>query len=184
MVAQFIAALPRLGIGLVVIATSTVFAPLMRWLVVRLGRKRGGHDNLWVAVGRIVFVVTILVNILIAFTIAFPSFTIGSVIQLLGVSGVVVGFAFKDIFQNFLAGLLILFTRPFKVGDQIVICEFEGTVEEVQTRATFLRTYDRRRVVVPNADLFTKPVIVNTAFAARRVEYDVDVPIETDVERL
>jgi small conductance mechanosensitive channel len=128
--------------------------------------------------------VAVAVGVLIAATVAFPSFTIGSLIQLLGVSGVVIGFAFKDIFQNFLAGILLLITNPFEVGDQIVVDAFEGTIEEIQTRATMITTYDRRRVVVPNADLFTKSVTVNTAYARRRMRYDVSVKGSDDAHRV
>jgi small-conductance mechanosensitive channel len=100
------------------------------------------------------------------------------------VSGVVIGFAFKDIFQNFLAGILLLITNPFEVGDQIVVDAFEGTIEEIQTRATMITTYDRRRVVVPNSDLFTKSVIVNTAYEKRRMRYDVSVKGSDDAHRV
>ena len=62
-----------------------------------------------------------------------------------------IGFAFRDIAENFLAGVLILLTQPFKIGDQIDINGFEGTVEDIQTRATYIRTYDGRVVVVPGA---------------------------------
>jgi small conductance mechanosensitive channel len=86
---------------------------------------------------------------------------------------VAIGFAFQNILQNFLAGLLRLWAEPFRVGDEIKIDAFEGRVEEIQTRATIIKTYDERRVVVPNADLFTRAVIVNTAHEIRRWEYDV-----------
>ncbi len=74
--------------------------------------------------------------------------------------------------QNFLAGLLLLWAEPFRVGDEIKLDAFEGTVEEIQTRATIIKTYDERRVVIPNADLFTRSVIVNTALGSRRWQYD------------
>ncbi|MEO7966640.1 MAG: mechanosensitive ion channel domain-containing protein [Gemmatimonadaceae bacterium] len=72
-------------------------------------------------------------------TAAFPSFTPANLISTLGIGGVAIGFAFKDIFQNFLAGILILITRPFTVGDQIRFKDYEGTVEDIQTRATSSR---------------------------------------------
>jgi small-conductance mechanosensitive channel len=97
---------------------------------------------------------------------------------------VVIGFAFKDIFQNFLAGILLLVTNPFEVGDQIIVDSFEGTIEEIQARATMITTYDRRRVVVPNSDLFTKSVTVNTAYERRRMRYDVSVKGSDDARRV
>jgi len=63
--------------------------------------------------------------------------------------------------------------EPFRLDDQIVFKEFEGTVENIQTRATTIRTYDGRRIVIPNSELFTNSVTVNTAFENRRLEYDV-----------
>ena len=67
--------------------------------------------------------------------------------------------------ENLLAGLLILVTRPFRIGDQIVSGDHEGVVEDIQVRATLLRTYDNRRVVIPNSELYTNRVTVNTALA-------------------
>jgi small-conductance mechanosensitive channel len=180
----FVAWLPRLLVALLIIAIAVVVARSVRWAAQRAVRTRAHHTNLQVALGRLAFVAAVAVGVLIAATVAFPSFTIGSLIQLLGVSSVVIGFAFKDIFQNFLAGILLLLTNPFEVGDQIIVDAFEGTIEEIQTRATLITTYDRRRVVVPNADLFTKSVTVNTAYDRRRMWYDVSVKGSDDARRV
>lgn len=179
----FVAALPRLTAALIIVFGSLFIARLARLVVRRAVRQREAHRNLQIAVGRLAYVAAVALCVLLAATVAFPSFTVGSLIQLLGVSGVVVGFAFKDIFQNFLAGILLLVTNPFAIGDQIVVDAFEGTVEEIQTRATLIRTYDQRRVVVPNADLFTKSVTVNTAFRTRRIRYDLALKADTDLDK-
>ncbi len=68
----------------------------------------------------------------------------------------------QNILQNFLAGLLLLWAEPFRGGDEIKLDNYEGSVEEIQARATIIETYDGRRVVIPNADLFTHSVTVNT----------------------
>lgn len=180
----FIAALPRIIAALVIILASLFVARLVRWAVRRAVHRRGtrgAHRNLQIAVGRLAYTAAVTLCALLAATVAFPSFTIGSLIQLLGVSGIVVGFAFKDIFQNFLAGILLLVTNPFAIGDQIIVDSFEGTVEEIETRATLIRTYDQRLIVVPNADLFTKSVTVNTAFPTRRVRYDLAISSSADL---
>jgi small conductance mechanosensitive channel len=184
-----VAWLPRMVAALVVIGLAFLIASTLRWGARRALHRHGlqsrlAHQNLQVALGRLAYVAAVAVGILIAATVAFPSFTIGSLIQLLGVSGVVIGFAFKDIFQNFLAGILLLLTNPFQVGDQIIVDSFEGTIEEIQTRATMITTYDRRRVVVPNSDLFTKAVTVNTAFERRRMRYDLTVKGGDDARRV
>jgi small-conductance mechanosensitive channel len=118
----------------------------------------------------------------ISLSIVIPSLKAGDLVQLLGISGVAIGFAFRDILQNFLAGILILLTEPFQIEDQIVFKGFEGTVENIQTRATTIKTYDGRRIVIPNSELFTNSVTVNTAFENRRLEYDIGVGYGDDIE--
>lgn len=71
--------------------------------------------------------------------------------------------------------MLLLWAEPFRVGDEIKLNPYEGTVEEIQARATIIETYDGRRVVIPNAELFTHSVTVNTALDVRRWEYDLTV---------
>jgi small conductance mechanosensitive channel len=100
----------------------------------------------------------------------------------IGLTSLALGFALRDILSNFISGMLILLLRPFELGDEIVIGEIEGAVERIDLRATKIRTYDGRLVLVPNADLFTSTVINNTAAPLRRgtvqlyLDYRVDLP--------
>ena len=132
--------------------------------------------------GRLAQGVTVLVGLFIALTIIIPTLQAGDLVQLLGISGVAIGFAFRDILQNFLAGILILLTEPFQIDDQIIFKDFEGTVEHIETRATTIRTYDGRRIVIPNSELFTNSVLVNTAFENRRLEYDIGIGYGDSIE--
>jgi small-conductance mechanosensitive channel len=86
----------------------------------------------------------------------------------LGLTGLALGFALKDILSNFVSGVLLLTLRPFRVGDQIIVGETEGTVRRIELRATHIGTYDGRIALVPNADVFTSRVINNTATPVRR----------------
>ena len=86
----------------------------------------------------------------------------------LGVGALGVGFALKDILSNLVSGVLILAMRSFQLGDQIAIGDTEGTVENIELRATQIRTYDGRLVRIPNADLFTSHITNNTASPFRR----------------
>ncbi|MBV8791974.1 MAG: mechanosensitive ion channel, partial [Pseudolabrys sp.] len=96
---------------------------------------------------------------------------------------VALGFAFKDILQNWLAGVFILIRRPFRRGDQIKVGDIEGTVQAVETRATLVKTYSGRLVIIPNAEIYTKTVTVNTAYDMRRAEIVVPVGLEVDLDR-
>ena len=117
----------------------------------------------------------IIVGFMLAATVVVPSLKPGDLISGLGVSSVAIGFAFKDILQNWLAGVLILIRQPFEVKDQIEVNGFEGTVERIETRATIIKTYDGQRVVVPNSDIYTNSIIVKTAHEKRRSQYDVGI---------
>jgi small conductance mechanosensitive channel len=177
----FIEALPMIGLAVSVFALFYLVARWIKPLVNRLTETAGLSPNAGLILGRLSRWLVIAVGLLVALNIAVPSFTTGELIQLLGISSVAIGFAFHDILQNFLAGILLLLTEPFRIGDQINVGSFEGTVEDVQTRATTIRTYDGRRVVIPNASLFTESVTVNTAFDKRRSEYSVGIGYGDDI---
>jgi small conductance mechanosensitive channel len=179
----FLSRLPTIGIALVVFALFFLVSVALRSGIRNVNDRLGHSGNIGLVLGRLAQGVVILLGLLVALVIAVPGFQPGQLIQVLGLSTVAIGFAFQDIFKNFLAGILILLGQPFRIGDQIVAQggKYEGTVEEIQTRATFLRTYDGRRVVIPNADLFSDSVIVNTAFETRRLEYDFGIGFGDDI---
>ena len=181
MLQGLIVLIPNLLIGLVVFLLFYFGARLIRRVIQSLAERAGQPTGIALVFSRIASWVTLGLGLLVALTIIFPTVTAASLFGALGVSGVAIGFAFKDIFQNLLAGILILITRPFKIGDQIVTGSHEGVVEEIQVRATLLRTYDNRRVVVPNSDLYTNRVVVNTAFDQRRLAVTVGIGYGDDI---
>jgi small-conductance mechanosensitive channel len=100
----------------------------------------------------------------------------------LGITSVAIGFAFKDVLQNFFAGVLILWRRPFIVGDEIRVGNYEGAVEEITTRSTRVKTYDGERAVLPNGDVYTNAVLVRTAYDHRRVRLSVGIGYQDSIE--
>ncbi|MCS0614633.1 mechanosensitive ion channel family protein [Massilia kyonggiensis] len=172
--------LPNLAIALLVFLLFLLAATVVRKLVQRFNAKKY-HRNLVLVLGRMTQWGIGMLGLLLAITIAFPSFTPANLVSALGITGIAIGFAFKDIFENFLAGILILLTEPFRIGDQIVFGNFEGTIEQIETRATKMRTYDGRLVIIPNADLYKGSFIVNTAYPERRLQYDVVIGNGDDI---
>ena len=183
MIDSLIVLLPNIVLALIVFALFYFAARTIKMTVRRLTRRHRQARNLGLVLGRLSQGIVILVGLFVALSIVIPSFKAGDLIQLLGISGVAIGFAFRDILQNFLAGILILLTEPFQLDDQIVFKDFEGTVENIQTRATTIRTYDGRRIVIPNSELFTNSVTVNTAFENRRLQYDIGIGYGDDIDR-
>lgn len=177
----FFRLLPNIGIALVIL----ILVWLTAWLIRRVIRKmaaRRDRKNLGQVLGSLAYWSLVLVGFLIAVTIITPSVKPVDLLAGLGVGSVAIGFAFKDILQNLLAGILILLRQPFAIGDQIVSGGHEGTVEKIETRATFLKTYDGQRVVIPNSDIYTDAVVVRTAFEHRRSEYDIGIGCADDWE--
>lgn len=99
----------------------------------------------------------------------------------LGLIGVALGFALREVIESFIAGLILLMQRPFTVGDQITFGDFEGIVEDIRVRDTVIRLYDGRLVFAPNAQIFRGPVINNTSSRRRRVDFEVLIKHEEDV---
>ncbi len=182
MITGAIALLPNLIIGTIVFAIFWVLGKFIRGFVKKQTRDRDTR-NVGLVFGRLIQGGMVILGFLIAATIIFPSFNPADALATLGIGGVAIGFAFKDILQNFLAGILILLTEPFTLDDQIIFNDYEGTVEHIETRATTIRTYDGRRVVIPNAELFTNAVMVNTAYDRRRLQYDIGIGYGDDIAK-
>lgn len=170
----FIRLIPNLIVAIVVIALFFGLGHLARKIIRRRSSRRH-RDNLGEVLGGFVRWCIIVLGFLLGATIVIPSLRPGDLIAGLGVSSVAIGFAFKDILQNWLAGLLILLRQPFNTHDQIEVNGYEGTVERIETRATIIKTYDGQRVVIPNSDIYTNSVLVKTAHEKRRSEYDVGI---------
>jgi small-conductance mechanosensitive channel len=180
---DLVQSLPAAAVGLTVLVLFLVAGRITQLSVRRYAAKRHKHRGLALAAGRLFLGASVILGCLVAAVIVFPNFTPTALLTSVGVSSLVLGLAFKDVLQNYLAGILLLFAEPFRSGDQVIFREFEGTVEDVQPRATFIRTYDGRRVVIPNAELFTNAVTVNTAFERRRIEYDVGIGYGDDISK-
>ena len=170
----FIKLLPNIGIALVVFLLFLMLARIVKGIVMKGAHSRS-RENLGEVLGGFFKTATLVFGALIAATIIVPSLKPGDLIAGLGIGSVAIGFAFKDILQNWLAGLLILVRQPFEVGDQIVVKGYEGVVEKIETRATLIKTYDGQRAVIPNSDIYTNPVLVKTAYEQRRNQYDVGI---------
>jgi small conductance mechanosensitive channel len=178
---EFILLLPNLVVGAIVALICIGIAHLVSRLLHR-GFVQAGRHDLGYVLGRLIFWFLLLVGALIVLTIVLPSMHPVDIFASLGVGSIAIGFAFKDVLQNLLAGLLILIRRPFKRGDQIKVGDIEGTVQAVETRATLVKTYSGRLVIIPNSDVYTRSVTVNTAYDIRRIDITVPVGLEVDLD--
>ncbi len=184
MVQHFWERVPYLLIALVVFFIFILFGKLFKFFMNKaLSNRMQNKKNLTTVLNRIGGILIIFVGFMIALVIAIPGFKAGQLVSALGIGSVAIGFAFKDIFQNLLSGILILLGEPFRIGDSIIVNGMEGTVEDIQVRATYLRSYDGRRLVIPNATVYTSPITVNTAYTQRRCEFVVGIGYEDDIAK-
>ncbi|QOD12987.1 mechanosensitive ion channel [Psychrobacter sp. 28M-43] len=178
----FVERIPYFVASIIVILIFWFLSIVFKKIVHKLLGSRSRHQNLVKVFQRVGGALIFFIGFMIAMVIAVPGFTPAKLIGALGIGSVAIGFAFKDIFQNLLSGILLLISEPFRIGDQIVSGDYEGTVEDIKIRATTIRTYDGRQVVIPNSDLYTSALTVNTAYKQRRLQVAVGIGYEDDIE--
>lgn len=180
---DFMARVPYFIVALVVFLIFWFLSNLFKRVVTKLLTKSYAHRNLVKVFQRIGGALILFVGFMIAMVIAIPGFTPAKLVGALGIGSVAIGFAFKDIFQNLLSGILLLVSEPFRIGDQIISGDYEGTVEDIKVRATTIRTYDGRQVVIPNSQLYTNALTVNTAYKRRRLQIVVGISYNDNIRK-
>lgn len=175
---------PYICIAIAVFIIFWLLTKLFKFFIRKTLENRSyTRQNLVLVLNRVGSTFILFFGFLIALVIAIPGFTPSQLIGALGIGSVAIGFAFKDIFQNLLSGVLILLGEPFRIGDDIVVNGMEGNVEDIQIRATFLRSPDGRRIVIPNATVYTSAVTVNNAYQRRRCEFMVGIGYEDNIQQ-
>ena len=165
---EAISLLPNVVLAIVILLLFLLLAVAGKSLAHRWAQRRRKHQGIALLLARLVQTGIFVLGFLIAFSVVAPSFKAGDLIKLLGVGSVAIGFAFQNILQNFLAGILLLLQEPFQLGDLVSVTGIEGNVDDIQARATVIATKEGRRVVIPNAILFTSPVAVEAATGKQR----------------
>ncbi|MEM1375803.1 MAG: mechanosensitive ion channel family protein [Pseudomonadota bacterium] len=178
----FFALLPKLGIAIVLFAAFLVVASIIRRVIKRLtrGKKQSGLGD---ALGRLGHIATVFAGFLVAISVIAPSVGAAELLSVLGVGSVAIGFAFRDILQNFLAGILILVREPFTVGDWVRFGDYEGIVRSISTRSTWIRSFDGRDIAIPNGEVFTNAMTVVTHSDTLRGQYEFGIAYEADLKQ-
>lgn len=125
--------------------------------------------------------IVLMVGVLIALEIMDATALVGAVLGTAGVLGVALGFAFKDILENYLAGILMGMRQPFAPRDHVVIADSEGVVVALNSRTTVLMTLDGNHVRLPNALVFRSVILNYTRNPSRRFEVEVGVGVNEDL---
>jgi small conductance mechanosensitive channel len=173
----------RIVIAAVVFALVSLLARAVDWWLAR--RPLPPQSETRYRVLRRSITVAILVIGLFSALLVIPQVRViaGGLLASSAVLGVIIGFASQQTLGNFVAGILIAITQPVRIGDRVSYAGQEGAVEEIGLTYTFIRTLDRRRLVVPNSKL-ASDTIVNASIRSRETfaEVSVPVPLSTDLE--
>jgi small conductance mechanosensitive channel len=177
-----VALIPNLIAGILVLLATWLAGRLFARLFANMLRRSHTRPSLVAAAVTLSRILIWLVGLSITATIIFPNLTAASLLTGLGIGSLAVGLAFRDIFENFLAGILILIRKPMRIGDDIQCESIRGRVEQITIRDTYIRKRSAELVLVPNSYLFKNPIEVLTDRPKRRIELIVGVAYGEDVD--
>ncbi len=174
-----IGSIPALIGVLIVIIVTWLVAKGVRYSAFRWAQRTEGDHATEVLVGRLCYGGVWVGGAVIALGVWGIDFA--TMLGALGLTSVAIGFSLKDVLSNYISGVILLASRPFGIGDQVVIKGFEGTISQVQLRSTTLKTYDGRMIYIPNQEVFQASITNNTAASYLRssvmvgIDYDADI---------
>lgn len=180
---EFVRLLPRLAFAVLFFIAAYLFADLVRRLL-RKRLDRRSEDNILSAfLSRIAKGIVLLMAVGLVLKILGLGGLASGMLAGAGIGAFIVGFAFKDIGENFLAGVLLAFKRPFKPGDIVELDGFKGRVEGIALRTTHMRTSDGRDVYIPNSAVVKNSVINYTEDGYLRHTLGLRVEDHVDLDR-
>lgn len=150
---------PGILIGLTVFLLTLLVASLIRRILRKYLAKR--TEDLLIAqfIVRMIYILMIIIGIVIALDAGGLNGTATKLMAGAGVSAVILGFAFKDIGENFLAGIFLAFKRPFRIGDLVDVQDIKGRITGLNLRETLVKTLDGKDVFIPNSIIIKNPII-------------------------
>ncbi|MHA6317047.1 mechanosensitive ion channel family protein [Altererythrobacter sp. CAU 1778] len=183
MIVGAVAILPNLAIAFVILILTWFIAKSAVRIAAMLTGKSNIREDLRQLIATVIRLAIWLLGIMLALIVAIPGFTPAGLIAGLGIGALAIGFAFQDIFENFLAGVLIMLREKMRIGDLIEVESVLGKVELITLRETHIRQLSNELTIMPNSMLFKNAVKILTDDTVRRNEVVVGVSYDTDLEQ-
>jgi len=178
---KFIGSLPAVVTGLIILLFTWFIAKLVIHLTRTIFRKKIQNPFILNLFARAMSVPFFVIGIYLTLKLTGLTQLAVTIIGGTGIAGLIIGIAFRDIAENFLASILISLQRPFKVGDIIVINDIKGMVQTVTTRGTIIMTLEGNHVHIPNSTIY-KSIIVNlTANPNSRKDFIVGIGYDDNI---
>ena len=175
--------LPEIISAVVIVVLFSFLARVARNVVKRLMGQVTDHGPVKSLVGKVAYVGTWALGLFIALGVLELDQAVTSLLAGLGILGLALGFAFQDIAQNFISGILMTIRRPFTDGDFIETNGFTGRVEDIDLRATLIRTPQGQLVRIPNGSVYGNPITNYTQSPERRMDLACGVSYGDDLEK-
>ncbi|QCW99962.1 mechanosensitive ion channel [Aggregatimonas sangjinii] len=179
---QFIAQLPGIAMGVLIIVLGLLIGSWLGQFARKKISARTEDPLMSRFLGQAIKYTLIVIAIMLALRAAGLGGIATGVLTAAGASAVVLGFAFKDIGENFIAGIILAFSRPFNVNDTVEIGANFGKVKALEFRYTKLKTFNGKDVYIPNSDVLTKPVTNYTEDGFYRWDFVIGIAYEDNIK--
>lgn len=179
---HFLQVLPRLALGLIIITLGFLIAGFIGRFTSKRVKLRTSDPLMSRFLGQAIRLLLILGFIVLSLEAAGFGKISAGIFATAGASAVILGFAFKDIGQNFIAGVILSFNRPFDVNDTVEIGDNFGKVKALEFRYTKLKTFDGKDVYIPNSDVITQPVTNYTEDGFFRWDFMVGLDYDDNID--
>ncbi|HEX6983425.1 MAG TPA: mechanosensitive ion channel family protein [Balneolaceae bacterium] len=180
---RFLEFAPLLALGLLILIISVFIAA---WISASLNKYLGKRmdDPLLVRfISRMAKGILIVIGLFLALEIIGLGGIAAGLLASAGLSAFIIGFAFKDIAENFLAGIILSFDRPFHLNDTVCIVDYVGHVTSLDFRTTKIKTFDGKDVFIPNATILKEPLVNYTRDGLIRIEFITGIDYGDDIQR-
>ena len=174
--------LPLIGLGLLIIILGVLLGTWIGNFTQTRITKRTKDPLMSKFLGKSIRLTIIIIAIMIGLRAAGLGGIATGILTAAGASAVVLGFAFKDIGENFIAGIILSFNRPFNINDTVEVGENFGKIKALEFRHTKLKTFDGKDVYIPNSDVLTEPVTNYTEDGFFRWNFLVGIAYENDIQ--
>ena len=178
----FLYLLPKIAIAVIVFIIILIIASKISQLVRKAASLRMDDPLIVNFLGRITRWSLIVSGLILCMFLLGLGGIAGGLIAGAGVSAIIIGFAFKDIGENFLAGIILAFSRPYNIGDKVETGSTYGIVRALDLRNTHIKTFDGKDVYVPNAMVLKNPLINYTRDGFLRYEFLVGIDYDDNIQ--
>ena len=173
---------PNIIVALLVLVAFIFLAKFTKRIAFRILHRVSGKDAISGFIATMLNLLVLILGIFIALNILKLETAVTSILAGASIIGLAVGFAFQDLTANFISGAYIAFRKPFEVGDLIETNAFLGNVEKINLRSTTIRTIEGLHVLLPNKDIFQKPIINYSRTSERKIELTFTIPQKANLQ--